>query len=572
MKKAFAIAWLSPILLAADTHYVRPPETCTNTAEQFPYTSWENAATNIQWAVNAAGTEGTVLVSNGVYRLTNNVVITDAIYVRSWMDGALDPTNTVLDGQSNVACLYLNHTGAVVAGLAFTNGNGVGGANDNYGGAVYIGGTDAAGGTLSNCIVSGNTVLQQGGGIYARGDNVLIVDCRIEGNIVQNANDRGGGGVCLYNSTIRRCTVRENVILAASSLYTGGGGIASCNAALIEACLITGNTTTNNGGGIFCTEAAVIRDSIIQSNRATGANAVHGGGGIMARNPSTQISGCLIADNSATNNGGGLFIQAAASGNWLVISNSTLCGNGAGANGGGVNLSPGSQNYAVTSIIASCVLETNTALTGGGIYVGSGGVLVDCCVIRGNQANNEGGIRTMNPSVNYPYILRNTLIVGNSALTNSGGGRVRYGAMVQNCTVANNAAGVAVGGLWLDGTNAVYGASSASNLICRYNYVGAAENNINVRDGGIVAWTCTAPTNGLTGPGNIEADPLFVDTNAGNYRLQAGSPCINAGALQPAWMPDGLDLDGRPRLDRFSRVVDMGCHEHIAAGMLMQIR
>jgi hypothetical protein len=55
--------------------------------------------------------------------------------------------------------------------------------------------------------------------------------------------------------------------------------------------------------------------------------------------------------------------------------------------------------------------------------------------------------------------------------------------------------------------------------------------------------------------GNISADPLFV---AGGYRLQEGSPCVDAGddyvlTLLP------VDLDGRPR--RIGPHVDMGAFE-----------
>jgi hypothetical protein len=60
---------------------------------------------------------------------------------------------------------------------------------------------------------------------------------------------------------------------------------------------------------------------------------------------------------------------------------------------------------------------------------------------------------------------------------------------------------------------------------------------------------------GFTGTGNIDADPLFVDPDGADnipghvdddFRLQAGSPCIDAadGNVAPA-----LDLDGNARAD-----------------------
>ena len=52
-----------------------------------------------------------------------------------------------------------------------------------------------------------------------------------------------------------------------------------------------------------------------------------------------------------------------------------------------------------------------------------------------------------------------------------------------------------------------------------------------------------------------------------NVRLQAGSPCINAG-IKREWMTGALDLDGRTRIDRFSDKVDMGAYEYIPQGML----
>jgi hypothetical protein len=68
------------------------------------------------------------------------------------------------------------------------------------------------------------------------------------------------------------------------------------------------------------------------------------------------------------------------------------------------------------------------------------------------------------------------------------------------------------------------------------------------------------------GPGNIDADPLFVDPDRGNYRLRAASPCIDRwrmGASDPRY---AFDKDGKRRLayggGDGSAAVDMGAYEY----------
>jgi hypothetical protein len=48
-----------------------------------------------------------------------------------------------------------------------------------------------------------------------------------------------------------------------------------------------------------------------------------------------------------------------------------------------------------------------------------------------------------------------------------------------------------------------------------------------------------------------------------DYRLAAGSPCIDAG-MNEDWMWGTVDLDGNPRIfyGRFSKTVDMGAYEY----------
>jgi hypothetical protein len=69
-------------------------------------------------------------------------------------------------------------------------------------------------------------------------------------------------------------------------------------------------------------------------------------------------------------------------------------------------------------------------------------------------------------------------------------------------------------------------------------------------------YSCTTPVP-LNGIGNITNAPLFVDAASGNFRLQANSPCINAGRNADA--PAGLDLDGNLRI--VGGAVDIGAYE-----------
>ena len=60
--------------------------------------------------------------------------------------------------------------------------------------------------------------------------------------------------------------------------------------------------------------------------------------------------------------------------------------------------------------------------------------------------------------------------------------------------------------------------------------------------------------------GCIAADPKFVDPANGDFRLAAGSPCINKG-VDANWMSEkkSKDLAGHPRI--YDGTVDIGCYE-----------
>ena len=85
---------------------------------------------------------------------------------------------------------------------------------------------------------------------------------------------------------------------------------------------------------------------------------------------------------------------------------------------------------------------------------------------------------------------------------------------------------------------------------------------------------------GYEGVGNIDADPLFVDPVNGDYRLSAGSPCIDAANNWGVpvdvndFDEDGItnelfpvDLDGNPRFNADKSDFDPGCGVPVVVDM-----
>jgi parallel beta-helix repeat protein len=73
-----------------------------------------------------------------------------------------------------------------------------------------------------------------------------------------------------------------------------------------------------------------------------------------------------------------------------------------------------------------------------------------------------------------------------------------------------------------------------------------------------------------TGIGNISADPKFVDAANGDFRLQADSPCIDAGTtvysydytVSPPTSTVALDIDYSYLLRPYNSTYDIGAHEY----------
>ncbi|MEI8242155.1 MAG: delta-60 repeat domain-containing protein [bacterium] len=156
--------------------------------------------------------------------------------------------------------------------------------------------------------------------------------------------------------------------------------------------------------------------------------------------------------------------------------------------------------------VAACILVGNSAaVSAGGAYDGVYG----SCLFTGNSAPMGGGARMSQ--------LENCTIAGNAAASTGGG---VAGAVLHNCIVYDN----------------------------------EAPSSMNVA-GSSVSYTCSTPL--VAGDGNITSAPMFANAAAGNFRLQPGSPCINAGE-NAGWL-DATDLDGNLR--PIDSRKDMGAYE-----------
>ena len=179
--------------------------------------------------------------------------------------------------------------------------------------------------------------------------------------------------------------------------------------------------------------------------------------------------------------------------------------------------------------------DGNIAGEGGGAFDGT----LNNCTVTGNRAGKGGGACS--------GTLNNCALTGNLA---SFGGGAYVGTLI-NCTLVGNTADAEGGGACGDWQ--VYTACWLFNCIVYYN----SPDNYNDFTC-VFAYCCTMPLPS-SGNGNISAEPLFVDLNGGNLRLQSDSPCIDAGndVLYPA---GPTDLDGLPRV--VGSEVDMGAYEY----------
>lgn len=248
----------------------------------------------------------------------------------------------------------------------------------------------------------------------------------IDGQQLDRVFDVFGNAPGSFKVVLERTTVRHGAAPGA------GGGIKAANANLVvRDAAVTGNRATSVGGGIGCTtgtpEVKVVR-TVVARNTALGV-----GGGILTPLGSIlTVRDSTVRRNIATASGGGINVPTA------ILTNSTVSGNRAGVQGGGIW-----AGSAVT--LTNSTVSGNTASdVGGGIHSNESVTLTNSTV-SGNSASGSGG--GISASVEANVI--GSTISGNSAL-NNGGGMFGEAALLRRSTVSGNSASGSGGGIATD--------------------------------------------------------------------------------------------------------------------------
>jgi hypothetical protein len=293
------------IPVKAATYYVS-----ANGNGQYPFTNWVTASPSIPPAVSIASDGDQVVVSNGLYLLSETIVLTNGILLTS-VNGA---EHTTIDGQGSNRCLFLSHSNAQVQGFTIARGYA------HRGAGVYI----TNGGVVASCVIKNNETMSGnsstsgiGGGVFCTISGV-VADSLITGN----TSVYNGAAVALRSGgLITHCTITDNLVT--SPMFEYAPQVSACHVFAggeIAHCRIVGN----RGGGLTSYAGVTIKSCVVTDNQGDGLYLDYGNGHarntLIARNAgrgvyafgNSDYENCTITGNSNYNmylRGGGHLVN-----------------------------------------------------------------------------------------------------------------------------------------------------------------------------------------------------------------------------------------------------------------------
>ena len=539
--------------LMAATIYVNHAATGSNNG-----TSWANAFTSLQSALDAAVSGDEIWMAAGVYKPTKD---------RFGNANPTDPREKTFAMKNNVI-LY--------GGFAGTETNIT---ERNWTTNVTVLSGDLAGNDTTNA----NGVVLDWSKVVGPENcfNVVtewIVTCTLDGlTITAGLGDKnaliglpdkiGNGMMCAWgNTTLTNMVFSGNHgnLLPGGAIYFWEGSGTLDNVSFI------GNDGCQGGAAYSRSSNTTYANILFQDNEARDPLGISGtasvsGGGLYVYGTGTTLTNCQFINNWAKISGGGMETYHS-----ITVSNSTFQGNSAGTGGGMFDQGGSALNnisfisntahnggggglycnqLSASGVYNKLTFQNNNASQiGGGFY----GVLVDGnftnCIFTGNHANESGGALYF--SYSTPK-LTNIIINNNSATNGSVITSIHGQATLTGVTIHGNSGGSLL--YFYYGTDTL----KIRNSILWGNsgniYVGDVPTKTRYSDiqGGLPA--------GWNGVHVLNTDPLFINASSGNYILQNTSPVIDAGdnTVSNPSLPL-FDIAGNPRRTDSPGVPDTG--------------
>jgi len=310
----------------------------------------------------------------------------------------------------------------------------------------------------------------------------------------------GSGDLPDIASAVAASSAGDSILLS-SGTYTGTGNynisVSGKNLFLLSESDDCNSCVIDYGGnaGIGITGTSALPFTVIRGIGFTGGSTAQGGG-IYASVSNVRIENCHFYDNSATGNGGGIYLY-----NGTYYVHDCILAANYGRYGGGI------YGQGSTLDIRRCELLGNSAETGAGISINAtcSTVITECLIAENVASNFAGGVMNTSPGT---YVFHSTLV--QNGAPSGGGGIYNY----------------STGYIGIDHTIIALSSSGGS-------YVGTSQiYNISCCDFfGNNGGDWNSPIGGFYGiNGNIDADPMFcMDYNPSDpWSLDTDSPALTA--------------------------------------------
>lgn len=303
----------------------------------------------------------------------------------------------------------------------------------------------------------------------------------------------------------------------------------------------------------------------IQNGNADGTtDDIQSGGGIYASGVILFVNNCVVRENTADFEGGGIH---ATNGTALTVARSIISSNqllATSSQGAGISFSGSSL-----SISQSRIENNVTPLIAGGLYLISGSVEITDSSITGNRADDSGGIW-----IQTDVAIRNTTIAGNIAGNDflTGGFSILDGSvMLEHVTIFGNIGGSGGGGIYMQAPAAV---TIKDSLIAGNAAVGSINDDVFYANGSLIVQGTNLIGNNSSVSTQFPAGPLVgTSANPLDPRLlplgDYGGPTLSApprpeSPAVDAFGVSSIQLDQRG-VARADGTGDIGAVEYLPA-------